>query len=132
VKVFLDTHVWLSATVFAGLCEAILTESAQRAWLVTTRLVQQEAQEVLGRKFAHLPQALVLFDAVWAEAAWVPDVDEPADDNDARLVQAAQNAGASVFVTGDRRVLGWGMRGGMQILSPRDAWLQLFAQSRTD
>jgi predicted nucleic acid-binding protein len=132
VKVFLDTNVWLSATVFAGLCEAILTESAQRAWLVTTRLVQQEAHEVLGRKFAHLPQAQVLFDAVWAEAACVPDVDEPADDNDARLVQAALNAGAAVFVTGDRRVLGWGARGSMQILSPRDAWMQLFAQSRMD
>jgi predicted nucleic acid-binding protein len=132
MKVFLDTNVWLSATVFAGLCEAILTESAQRDWLVTTRLVQQEAHEVLRRKFAHLPQALVLFDAVWAEAACVPDVDEPADDNDARLVQAALNAGASVFVTGDRRVLGWGARGGMQILSPRDAWMQLFAQSRID
>jgi len=132
VKVFLDTNVWLSATVFAGLCEAILTESAQRAWLVTTRLVQQEAHEVLGRKFANLPQAQVLFDAVWAEAACVPDVDEPADDNDARLVQAALNAGAAVFVTGDRRVLGWGARGSMQILSPRDAWMQLFAQSRMD
>jgi len=132
MKVFLDTNVWLSATVFAGLCEAILTESAQRDWLVTTRLVQQEAHEVLRRKFAYLPQALVLFDAVWAEAGCVPDVDEPADDNDARLVQAAQKAGASVFVTGDRRVLGWGARGGMQILSPRDAWMQLFAQSRTD
>ncbi len=132
MKVFLDTNVWLSATVFAGLCEAILTESAQRAWLVTTRLVQQEAHEVLGRKFAHLPQAQVLFDAVWVEAACVPDVDEPADDNDARLVQAALNAGVAVFVTGDRRVSDWGARGSMQILSPRDAWMQLFAQSRMD
>lgn len=129
MKVFLDTNVWLSATVFAGLCEAILTESAQRGWLVTTRLVQQEAHEVLGRKFAHLYQAQVLFDAIWAEAACVPDVAEPADYNDARLVQAAQNAGASVFVTGDRRVLGWGVRGDVQILSPRNTWMQFFAPS---
>jgi hypothetical protein len=34
-------------------------QSARRAWLVITRLVQQETHEVLGRKFAHLPQALV-------------------------------------------------------------------------
>ena len=132
MKVFLDTNVWLSATVFAGLCEAILTESAQRAWLVTTRLVQQEAHEVLGRKFTHLPEAQALFDAIWIEAACVPDVYEPADDNDARLVQAALNAGVAVFVTGDRRVLAWGTREGMQILSPRDAWMQLFVQSRID
>lgn len=129
MKVFLDTNVWLSATVFAGLCEAILTESAQRGWLVTTRLVQQEAHEVLVRKFAHLPQACALFDGIWSVANCVPDVAEPADDSDVRLVRAAQEAGAAVFVTGDRRVLGWGPQGGMQILSPRDAWMQLFTQN---
>ena len=129
MKVFLDTNVWLSATVFAGLCEAILTESAQRNWLLTTRLVQSEAHAVLSRKFPHVPQAQALFDVIWSEAFCVPDVDEPADDNDVRLVRAAQEAGAAVFVTGDRRVLGWGAQGVMQILSPRDAWLRLFAQS---
>lgn len=129
MKVFLDTNVWLSATVFAGLCAEILTESAQRKALLTTRLVQAEAHEVLSRKFAHLPQSLALFDAIWAEADCVADADEPADDNDARLVRAAQAAGAWVFVTGDRRVLGWGAQGDMQILSPRDAWMRWFMQS---
>jgi predicted nucleic acid-binding protein len=129
VKVFLDTNVWLSATVFAGLCEAILTESAQRSALLTTLLVQQESHEVLHRKFPHLPQAKALFDAIWAEAVCVPDVDEPADDNDARLVRAAKAAGATVFVTGDRRVLAWATQDSMQILSPREAWMQLFASN---
>jgi predicted nucleic acid-binding protein len=129
MKVFLDTNVWLSATVFAGLCEAILTESAQRNWLLTTRLVQSEAHAVLARKFPHVPQAQALFDAVWSEAVCVPDVDEPSNDNDVRLVRGAKEAGAAVFVTGDRRVLGWGGQGEMQILAPRDAWLRLFAQS---
>jgi predicted nucleic acid-binding protein len=132
VKVFLDTHVWLSATVFAGLCEAILTEAAQRNWLLTTRLVQTEAHAVLVRKFPHVPQAQALFDAIWSEAACAPDVDEPADDNDARLVRAAREAGAGVFVTGNRRLLGWGAQGGMQILAPRDAWVRLFTQRATD
>jgi len=31
-----------------------------------------------------------------------------------------------VFVTGDRRVWGWGAQGEMLILSPRDAWTRLF------
>lgn len=128
MKVFLDTNVWLSATVFAGLCAEILTESAQRNWLLTTRLVQAEAHEVLGRKFPHLPQSQALFDGIWSEASCVSDVDEPADDNDVRLVRAAQAAGAWVFVTGDRRVLGWVAQGDMQILSPRDAWMRLFVQ----
>ena len=132
MKVFLDTNVWLSATVFAGLCAEILTEATRRSRVLTTRLVQTEAHEVLSRKFPHLPQALALFDVVWSEAVCVPDVDEPADDNDARLVRAAQAAGAAVFVTGDRRVLGWGVRGEMLILSPRDAWTRLFVQSGAD
>ena len=127
MKVFLDTNVWLSATVFAGLCEAILIECHQRDWLLTTKLVQSEAHEVLGRKFPHLPQSLALFDAIWSEATCVQDLDEPADDNDVRLVKAACLAGAEVFVTGDKRVLTWGREGNTQILSPREAWMQLFA-----
>ena len=127
MKVFLDTNVWLSATVFAGLCEAILTESQGRDWLLTTPLVQAEAHEVLARKFPQLPQSKALFDAVWSEATCVQDLDEPADDNDVRLVRAASLAGADVFVTGDKRVLTWGREGNMQILSPREAWVQLFA-----
>ena len=132
MRVFLDTNVWLSATVFAGLCEEILTESAQRDWLLTTRLVKLEAHAVLRRKVPHLPQSLALFDAIGSEASCVPDVDEPADDNDARLVRAAQEAGALVFVTGDRRVLGWGMQGEMHILSPREAWMRLFVHKGAD
>lgn len=132
MKVFLDTNVWLSATVFAGLCAEILTESAQRSWLLTTALVRAEAHEVLGRKFPHMPQSLALFDAIWAEAACVPDVDEPPEDNDVRLVRAAQAAGALVFVTGDKRVLGWRVQGDMLILSPRDAWVHLFVKNGTN
>ena len=127
MKVFLDTNVWLSATVFAGLCEAILIECHQRDWLLTTKLVQSEAHEVLGRKFPHLPQSLALFDAIWSEATCLQDLDEPADDNDVRLVRAASLAGAEVFVTRDKRMLTWGREGNMQILSPREAWMQLFA-----
>ena len=54
---------------------------------------------------------------------------EPADDNDARLVRAACNAGAVVFVTGDHRVLGWSELDGMHILNPRLAWLKLFSET---
>ena len=113
MKVFLDTNVWLSATVFSGLCEAIVMECHQRDWLLTTPLVRQEAHEVLDRKFALVLQARALFDAIWSEAQCVADVAEPADDNDARLVSDALAAGADVFVTGGRRGLGWGgQRGG--------------------
>lgn len=64
---------------------------------------------------------------MWREAERVPDVAEPVDDNDARLVAAAMAAGAAWFVTGDTRVLGWKQRGAMRIVTPREAWVELFA-----
>ena len=127
MKVFLDTNVWLSATVFTGLCEAILIECHQRDWRLTTPLVQAQAHEVLARKFPHLPQSEALFDAIWSEATCVQDLDEPADDNDVRRFKTASLAGAEVFVTGDKRVLTWDREGHMQILSPRETWMRLVA-----
>jgi hypothetical protein len=78
MKVFLDTNVWLSATIFSGLCEALVTECADRDWLVTSALVRDEAHDVLARKFPHLPNAPSLFDACWSEAPLVADIAEPA------------------------------------------------------
>ena len=109
----------VNAWYFPGLCEDILTESAQRNILLTTQLVQRKAHEVLTRKFPHMPRAKALFDAVWAEANCVSDVDEPKNDNDERLVRAAPGAQDDIFVTGDRRILDWGERGRMKILNPR-------------
>lgn len=130
MKVFLDTNVWLSATVFSGLCEELLLQCSERGWLYSSDLVRSEAHEVLQSKFARNSQACNLFDAVWQVAQRLDDVPEPADDNDARLVHAAGNAGIELFVTGDKRVLGWQSAqtgsGGMRIVSPRDAWQLLF------
>jgi predicted nucleic acid-binding protein len=129
VKVFLDTNVWLSATIFSGLCEALVTECADRDWLLTSDLIRQEAHEVLTRKFPHVPDATALFDASWSEVRCIADVAEPADDADARLVAAAATAGAELFVTGDQRVLGWASAGAMRLVSPRQAWEILFGSS---
>lgn len=115
--------------MFSGLCEAILVESAQRGWLVSTTLVREEAHLVLKRKFPNLPNAPSLFDAVWAQAEVIADESEPVNDNDKRLVRAASQAGVAVFVTGDRRVLGWGQMQDMKILNSRDAWNLLYVSS---
>ncbi len=127
MRVFLDTNVWLLASVFAGLFDALVTECSDNGWLVTSKLVQAEAHAVLVRKFPHLPRARELFGDNWREAELIAEVAEPAEDDDARLVAAAAAVGANVFVTGDRCVLGWKAAGAMQILSPRAAWIALFA-----
>jgi predicted nucleic acid-binding protein len=133
MKVFLDTNVWLSATVFAGLCEDIVVQCAERGWLVSSLLVQEEAHEVLRRKFASQPQACDLFDAAWRSATLVADVAGPVGDNDLRLVNAVAQADIAFFVTGDKRVLGWAQSapagcslGKLRIVSPREAWVALF------
>lgn len=126
MKVFLDTNVWMSATIFSGLCEALVLQCAEHHILLSSVLVQQEAHLVLQRKFPHVPHACELFDAAWQTAELIPDHDEPSDDNDRRLVNAAAEAGAELFITGDKRVLGWeairGSQSTMRIASPRDAW----------
>ncbi len=123
MKVFLDTNVWLSAIVFPGLCAELLLALHEGGHeVMSSELVRRETHEVLQRKFARHAQAVLRFDLLWARATGVPDVDEPADDADARLVAAAEQAGAELFVTGDQRVLGWDPRGGMRVVGSREAW----------
>lgn len=123
MKVFLDTNVWLSAVVFPGLCAELLVQLLADGHVVlTSDLVRAETHGVLRRKFVRHATAIERFDALWACTLRVPDVDEPADDADARLVAAAAAADAALFVTGDQRVLGWDPRGAMRIVAPREAW----------
>ena len=126
MRVFLDTNVWMSATVFSGLCEALVLQCAEHHKLLSSALVQREAHAVLQRKFAQVPQACALFDAAWQTAELITDHDSPPEDNDRRLVNAAAAAGVDLFVTGDKRVLGWQTvaheQGLMRIVSPREAW----------
>ncbi len=138
MKVFLDTNVWLSATVFAGLCEDIVVQCADRGWLASSHLVRIEAHEVLGRKFPNQTQAVKLFDAVWQSAILIDDVAEPANDNDERLMRAVLLAKCDYFVTGDKRVLSWMQKPPksdrllaleqLRIVSPRNAWGELFGE----
>jgi len=128
MRVFFDTNVWLSAVVFPGLCsELLLACDAAGHHLLTSALVRAETQAVLRRKFVRHAAAVERFDALWLCATCVPDVAEPLEDADARLVACAQAAAANLFVTGDQRVLGWDPRGNMRIVTPRVAWTQLDA-----
>jgi len=127
VRVFLDTNVWLSAIVFSGLCSELLASLYESEHdLLTSPLIRAETHDVLERKFARHQRASENFDLLWGQAECIEDVSEPADDADARLVKAASNAGATLFVTGDQRVLGWEALGEVRIVSPRDAWRRLF------
>lgn len=126
MRVFFDTNVWMSASIFSGLCEALLLQCTEHRVLLGSALVQREAHAGLRRKFPQLPDACALFDAVWQSAELIADHDEPANDNDRCLVNTAAAAGVELFVAGDKRVLAWQAvqtgRGLMRIVSPREAW----------
>ena len=101
---------------------------AERGELYSSLLIQLEAHEVLQRKFPKTVNAGDLFDASFQAAQLIADSAEPFDDNDRRLVTAAQNASMHLFVTGDKRVLGWAaasISGSLKIVSPREAWTVL-------
>ena len=68
MKVFLDTNVWLSATIFSGLCEELLLVCAERVGLLSSLLIQLEAHEVLKWKFPKTPNACDLFGASFQAA----------------------------------------------------------------
>jgi putative PIN family toxin of toxin-antitoxin system len=129
MKVFLDTNVWLSATIFSGLCEELVLQCAERGGLYSSLLIQLEAHEVLKRKFPETLNACDLFDASFQAAQLIADCDEPPDDNDRRLVAAAVASEMDFFVTGDKRVLSWAGKqdvcGNLKIVSPRQAWTAL-------
>ncbi len=134
MKVFLDTHVWLSGLVFSGLCEDIILRCAQAQTLYSSQLIRNEVQAVLVRKFeAVAPKVIPMFDLAWSQATRVEDVEEPADDADKRLVRAACLAEMDLFVTGDKRVLSWAdcaptgvVLQHLKIQNPRTAWVTLF------
>ena len=101
---------------------------AERGELNSSLLIQLEAHDVLKRKFPKTLNACELFDASFQAAQLIADCAEPSDDNDRRLVTAAQNAGMNLFVTGDKRVLGWAAvsaANSLRIASPREAWTVL-------
>lgn len=132
MKVFFDTNVWLSATLFPGLCAELLSRCVEDRYVfLTSPLVREEAIAVLAQKFPRRTDAPGLFDANWEEVERIADVAEPADDNDMRLVAAAVAAGVDLFVTGDTRVQGWRQSGAMRIVSPREAWGVMFQPSGT-
>ncbi len=127
MTLFLDTNIWVSALVASGLCEDLLLKCVEQRLAVTSELVWIELEAVMTRKIRASDVAVSSARELWKTLPLIDDVPAPTDDNDARLVAAARAAGATLFVTGDRRVLDWRQSGEMRIVSPREAWIELFA-----
>ncbi len=127
MRVFLDTNVWFSAMATPGLCEALAKQLFEANEVLGSELVWAELSDLLVRKLRFSSEEIALAQAMFDEVELISDAPAPADDNDARLIATAVAAGADLFVTGDKRVLGWKQSETLRIATPREAWIILFA-----
>lgn len=131
MKVFVDTNVWLSGRFRPGLCAELLEAlvESDAAILLDTRVLDEFMriardklkvdEPLLARAAAFFHQYAVPVPAAAAPTAGVPDPD------DAWIIAAALNAGADLFVTGDKALLELGVIEGLPIVSPRAAYERL-------
>jgi putative PIN family toxin of toxin-antitoxin system len=135
VRVFLDTNVLVSAFASRGLCADLLELVLLEHDLIVGKNVLRELVRALRDK-VKLPAArsTEIADFVSGEAALVVGKVEPATamvDSDDALVLAEALAGqAELFVTGDAALLKLATLEGLKLVSPRQFWEALHADSR--
>jgi putative PIN family toxin of toxin-antitoxin system len=131
VRVFVDTNVWLAGRFGRGLCadllEALIDEEIE---ILLDERVLAEFRRIGRDKFAiddsTLDEADLFFNryATILSASPTPTVNVP-DPDDAFIISAALSADASIFVTGDKALLGLESLGRMQIVDPRTIFMRL-------
>ncbi len=136
MRLFLDSNVWVSALGTKGLCRDLVhlmlkKQGSGQATVFVSDAVCLETRRVLRDKFHVSPEALdaakvvlSLCTVVRPYSNWRPPADFPGPD-DVAIVGAALQAGADVFITGDKALLDLGDVEGLPIVSPRDAFMRL-------
>lgn len=125
MKVVIDTNVLVSALVFpGGVPEQVYRLAMEgRITLVTSPPLLAELGRVLTEKFGWQDEYLR---AALAQIVRTGEIVEPVehvsiivdDPDDDRVLEAAQAAGATLIVSGDRHLLSLGRWGEVTILSP--------------
>jgi putative PIN family toxin of toxin-antitoxin system len=124
VKIFLDTHVLVSAVISRGLCRDLLRTAMEEHDVVASQLVIDEFERVLREKFGAtqpaLDKALMLLDGLEVTTNPTMALEVGAlKTNDALIVTAAIDARADVLVTGDHGMLEQEYDLPIDVLSPR-------------
>ncbi len=135
MRLFLDSNVWVAALGTNGLClelaeTAIGLNDAKQAELMICPAAENEILRILTDKFhlnaTEIEAARVLLNRI----RHIPDGMAPPpssfpDLDDWPIIAAAFEAGAELFVTGDKALLALGEVEGLPIRSPRDAYILL-------
>ena len=135
MRVFFDTNVWIASFIARGLCAdlvgaAMATHDAGSIEVLTCPAVVVETQRLLRDKFHANDAQWLATDTVFGRLTMVEDgaADIPSvfpDPDDWPIIAAAFEAGADLFVTGDKALLELGEVDGLPIITPRTAFLKL-------
>ena len=131
MKVFFDTNVFAAAIATRGLCSELLEIIIHDHELLTCQVVLDELDRVLTKKL-RLPPPVVtgILSLVRAEGTIInPPREIPPirikDAGDIPILACAIAGKADVFVTGDRELLELRKAEGVNVVPPRELWLQL-------
>lgn len=132
MKVFLDTHVLVSAVATRGLCVDVLREVFRHHHLIISPELLTEL-ETIFRKTLGLPQNMIFEfievikqDSQLSTPSPLLNV-KIRDKDDLSMLSSALNGGADLFITGDKELLGLKSIKNMDIVSPRMFWERLKA-----
>ena len=135
MKVFLDTKVLVSAVATRGLCADVLREVLISQILVLTPVLFDELDEILQSKLG-FPSKIVeeYVEVLKSESLMVKEFDRlyliPPEGNYITLLSAAVAVDTELFVTGYKWLLDLACFDEMKIVSPREFWHRVKAQSK--
>ena len=135
MRVFFDTNVWIASFIARGLCAdlvgaAMAAHDAGGIEVLTCPAIVVETRRLLRDKFraddAQWHAAETVFGRVTLVVDGVAEIPSFFPDPDDRpIIAAAVEAGADLFVTGDKALLELGEVEGLPIVTPRTAFLKL-------
>ncbi len=130
MRIFLDTNVLASAVATRGLCSDVFREVLTSHELIICDFLLRELKHVLHKKFLLSPslisEVLTLLhqDTVFAKSSDALHVSIK-DKDDLKILSAALDGDAQLFVTGDKELLALSKIKNMRIVSPRGFWEEL-------
>ncbi len=141
IKVVLDTNVLISALLWEGLPNRLLTLIKQgKIGLHTSAEIVDELEVVLGReKFEsrikelktsveELTSSILVLAAVYPTGEFPKVIEKDSDDN--MLLACAFYSGAEYVISGDKHLLDLGSYGDVKVLSPREFFEEVVATFR--
>jgi putative PIN family toxin of toxin-antitoxin system len=119
----IDTNIWISAFFFGGNPELAVLKAAREGIIAICPEIEAEVLDLAVRKFAqHLHKLQPRFNLFLRHALYTQiygSVKVCRDPKDNMVLECAQNAGASLIVSGDKDLLALGTFEGVRILTAR-------------